>query len=166
MNSKSMRWWHLFHPITVLTTAAVATAVFALLVYIIFDGDRRPYVLYYSAPIGIPFVCFIFDRAERYKTIPKALWIVDVAVLIIALTRALVPIPLISGHAIFLSYALLTSYTKVTRITAALIMLQVAYLKIFLWHDVTILGGVILGSLAAVAYRRLRLTSKDMRVTT
>ncbi len=166
MNSNLTQRRYFFHPITVLTVAAVATAVFAFLVYSIFDGDRRLYVLYYSTPIGIPFVCFIFDRVERYKTIPKGLWVVDLAVLITALTRALLPIPLISGHAIFLSYALLTSHSKVTRITAALIMLQVAYLKIFIWHDVTILGGVILGSLAASAYRRLRLTSKDIRVTT
>ncbi len=166
MNLNSAQWRYVFHPITVLTTATVATAAFALLVYIIFDGDRRLYVLYYSAPIGIPFVCFVFDRAERYKTTSQALWVVDLAVLIIALTRILVAIPLISGHAVFLSYALLTSRTKATLITAALIMLQVAYLKIFLWHDVTIFGGVVLGSLAAIAYRRLRLTSKDILVTT
>lgn len=166
MNTNPMRWRYIFHPMTVLTTAVFATAVFALLVYIIFDGDRRLYVLYYSAPIGIPFVCFVFDRAERYKTTPTALWVVDVAVLLPALTRALVPIPLISGHALFLSFALLTSRSKVARLTASLIMLQVAFMKIFLWHDVTIVGGVLLGGFAALIYRRLGLTNLNPRVPT
>lgn len=143
-----------FHPVTVLFAAIVAAAIFALFVYLIFEGEMRQFLLVYFVPIGVPFVCFLFDRAERRASISRAEWLIDVAVLIPALIRAFVLIPIISGHALFLSYALLTSRSGVARVTAVLILLQVAYIKIFVWQDATLFGGVLVGCVAAVFYRQ------------
>ena len=143
----------IFHPVTVLVFSMIAAAIFALLVTLLFDGDLRWFLLYYFAPIGIPFVAFLFDRAEQYELASTASWALDLVVLIFALTRAFVRIPLISGHALFLAYCLLTSRSNVARITAVLVLLQVAYLKIFVTHDTALFGGVITGCLAALLFR-------------
>lgn len=44
--------------------------------------------------------------------------------------------------------------TAVARSAAAIILIQVAYLKIVLWQDPTVLGGVLLGTVAALAFQR------------
>lgn len=142
----------LFHPATVLIVSLVAAAIFAVLVAILFDGDFRWYLLYYFTPIGIPFVAFLFDRAEHYEHTSMAAWAIDLAVLIPALTRAFVRLPLVSGHALFLTYCLFATESKVARITAVLVLLQVAYLKIFVTHDTALFGGILAGCLAAFFY--------------
>ncbi len=151
----------IFHPITVLCISIVAAAIFALFVILLFDGDMRWFLLYYFTPIGIPFVAFLFDHAEQHKLTGIAAWIVDLAVLIPALTRAFVRLPLVSGHTLFLVYSLLTSRSKVARITAGLVLLQVAYLKIFVTHDTALFGGIIAGCLAALIYRRVKICQKE-----
>jgi hypothetical protein len=82
-------------------------------------------------------------------------WGIDLLVLIPALTRAFVRLPLISGHALFLTYALMSCRSAVARIAAFLVLLQVAYLKIYVTHDTALIGGVVFGYLAAIVYRRV-----------
>src|SRR5215212_434532 len=147
---------HLFHPVMVLLVSMVAGAIFALFVTLVFDGEYRWFLLYYFTPVGIPFIAFRFDRAEQYPLVSKAARALDVAVVILALTRAVIRIPLISGHAIFLVYCWLTTRSKVARVTAVLVLVQVAYLKIFVTHDTALFRGVIAGCLAALGYRRIR----------
>jgi hypothetical protein len=118
-----------FHPATVLFAALAAAVVFALLVCLAFDGEQRWFFLYYFVPIGVPFVCFLFDRAEGYASTSMAARFVDLAVSIPALIRAFILIPVISGHALFLSYSLLTSRSGVARVTALLILLEVTYIN-------------------------------------
>lgn len=144
----------LFHPAVVMAVALGAALVAATLTRIVFDGEREGFILYYSVPIGVPFVAFLFDRAERRAHRSWRLWLVDAPVIALSLTRAVVPIPHISGHVLFLAYTLLTARTAVARWTAAAIMIQVAYLKIVLWQDPTVFGGVLLGAVAALAFRR------------
>lgn len=146
----------IFHRFTVLVVSIIAAGIFAVLIHLLFDGDLRWFLLYYFVPIGIPFVAFLFDRAEQYGSISRLSWAVDLAVLIPALTRAFVRLPLISGHALFLVYSLLTSQSRVARITAGLVLVQVAYLKIFVTRDTALVGGVIMGCLAALVYQRVR----------
>ena len=145
----------LFHPVSVVGVSILAAGIFAFLITLFFDGDLRWFLLYYFTPIGIPFVAFLFDRAEQSGLASITSWVVDLAVIIPALTRAFVPLPLVSGHALFLSYCLLTSRSKVARLTAVLVLLQVAYLKLFVTHDKALFGGVIVGGLAALLYRRI-----------
>ena len=146
----------IFHPTTVLIISIVVAAIFALLISLLFEGDFQWFLLYYFTPIGVPFVAFLFDRAEHHALTSNAAWAVDLAVLIPALTRAFIRLPLVSGHTIFLTYCLLTSKSIVARITAVLVLLQVAYLKIFVTHDRALFGGLFVGCLAAFIYRRIK----------
>lgn len=143
-----------FHPATVLGVALLAALAAAALVKAVFDGELEWFLLYYFVPIGVPFVAFLFDRAERRAGLTRAQWLVDGPLVALALTRAVFPVPFISGHALFLAYALLTTRSWVGRLTAAVILLQVAYIKIALWHDPTVFGGALLGAAAAWVYTR------------
>lgn len=154
---------YIFHPVTVLAVSVVAAGLFALFVHLSFEGELRWFLLYYFTPIGVPFVAFLFDRAEQYESSSFPSWAVDLVVLIPALTRAFVRLPLISGHALFLSYCLLSTKSRIARITAFLVLLQVAYLKIFVTHDTALMGGVIAGCLAALVYRQVRRSSSAIQ---
>lgn len=73
-----------------------------------------------------------------------------------SILRARGYVPLVSGHALFLTYAVLRPGSPVTRITAAIVMLEVIYLKFFVWHDfVTPVGGIALALIAVMLVRRL-----------
>ena len=115
---------------------------YALFITLTFDGSMRRFLLYYFVPVSVPFVAFILDRLQPQ---PKPQIKIDLPVVLLALTRAIYPLPFISGHALFLTYALFSSRMVVTRLAAFCVFLQVAYLKVFAWQDTTILGGVALG---------------------
>lgn len=155
----------IFHPATVLVVSVLAAGTFAGFIHLLFDGDLRWFLLYYFVPIGIPFVAFLFDRAEQYGSGSPVSWVIDLAVLIPSLARAFVRVPLVSGHAFFLVYCLLTSRSRIARIAAFLVLLQVAYLKIFVTHDTALVGGVIVGCIAALAYRWSRQFSSALQGT-
>jgi hypothetical protein len=71
--------------------------------------------------------------------------------------RVIGNVPYVSGHTLFLSYAILGPASRITRITASLVMLEVIYLKYFVWHDpITSTTGILLGTIAAVIARRFR----------
>lgn len=129
-----------------------AAGLFALGVVLYFEGAQRSFYLYYFAPIGVPFVAFLIDRVARWPILTLRQGLVDLLVTVLALARALAEVPFISGHALFLTYALVTVRSGVGRITAALVLLQVIYLKIWVWRDPTLLGGAVLACLAALAY--------------
>ncbi len=142
-----------FAPPFVLSVSVVAALVLAALVAILFSGDSRVFLLYYYVPITVPFVAFLFDRVENWNSLSQVQVRIDLPILALALTRAFILVPLISGHALFLSYAWLTTRSTVARLTALLVLVEVAYIKIFVWHDVTLLGGLALGTGAAVWFR-------------
>jgi len=154
----------IFHPVTVLVVSILAAAIFALFIILLFEGDLRWFLLYYFVPVGIPFVAFLLDRAEGYASVSQGSLAVDLVVLIPAPTRAFVRLPLLSGHALFLVYSLLTTRSKVARLSAALVLLQVAYLKIFVTHDTALIGGIIAGSLAALIYRQVTSVNRHPHV--
>ncbi|MEM7532899.1 MAG: hypothetical protein AAF639_12030 [Chloroflexota bacterium] len=140
-----------FHPITVLFFSLGAAVIFALLSINLFGNEHHWLLLYYFTPVGIPFVAFLFDRAENIKSASVFSWVTDLLVLGPALTRAVFPVPFISGHALFLTYAVLSTRSMIARTTALLVLLQVAYLKIT-WNDTTLIGGAIFGTFAALLY--------------
>jgi len=149
------KWRHLvFHPLTVLGVSLLAALLFALLVMMWFDGSIRSLLLYYFLPIGIPFVAYLFDRAQYSNEYGLVRWSIDLLVVSLALLRAFGTIPFISGHALFLSFALLTAHSWLTRILALFIMCQVIYLKLFVWQDITLVGGIVLGCIAAICFQR------------
>lgn len=124
---------------------------------------RFPPSFFYVVPIVVPFVAFLLDRAERIREAPAVQVIIDFAIVALAMARVFTSLPLISGHTLFLSYAIGSSRSAVAVVTASLVMLQVVYLKYFVWHDpVTSTSGIILGSLAAILVRRMHTRRKEV----
>ena len=77
-------------------------------------------------------------------------FIVDALVVVLAMGRVVGNVPFVSGHTLFLTYAILSSRSIVVRVTALLVMAQTVYLKYFVWHDfVTSTSGIVLGMTAA-----------------
>ena len=138
-----------FSPLFVLGISIFIALMFAGLVMLRYEGEREFFLLYYFVPIGIPFVAYLLDRTERSREIHPLVWLIDLLVVGFSLARAFYPVPIISGHALFLTYAILTTRSWPARMTAALVMLEVLYLKIFAWHDPTLIGGIGFGFLAA-----------------
>lgn len=117
-------------------------------------GDLSNHFMY-VLPIIVPCVAFIFDRAKHFSNATLVELILDSAVVITSFMRMMGVVPLVSGHALFLAYAIARPGSKLTKITAALVMLQVIFLKFFVWHDwVSPLTGIALGLLSAFIVRR------------
>jgi hypothetical protein len=146
----------LSQPLVVVTASFIAATLFALLIVASFQGDVRAFWLYYYLPIGLPFIAFLLDRASSWHARRWMQRVIDLVVLVLSLARAVAPVPLISGHAFFLVYALLTTRSQVARIMAVAVLLEVAYLKLFVWHDATFFGGAAAGCGAALLYSWLR----------
>lgn len=142
----------LSQPRATLLTATAATILYIGWIILHHEGWREWWLIYYFAPITFPFVCFMIERINTLisTTEPRWPWLVDLPVLALSITRAFYALPFISGHAFFLSYALLTTRNTSTRISAAIVLLEVAYLKIFRWHDITLFGGMVAAGLSAV----------------
>ena len=118
-------------------------------------GDLRLHFIY-VLPIIVPFVAFLFDRGAQLRTAGWPEWVIDFIVVVASILRALGVIPLISGHALFLTYAIARPGSRLTKVTALIVMLQVLYLKIFVWHDqVTPFTGIAAGLTAAMLVRGL-----------
>jgi hypothetical protein len=147
----------LFHPAVVLSTAAVATLLFVLLFSRDprFAGPGRLILLYYHAPIGFAFTVYAFDRLARWAAIAWRQWLVEVPLIALALSRTVAPLPFFSGHALFLSYVVATPGFRLARGIAALVLVEVIVVKTFLLHDATLIGGTVIGLLAAIIVRRL-----------
>jgi len=136
-------------------SALLAALIFSMLVILIFDGDFQTFLLTYYMPVGIPFVMFCFDRLERWLGIISWQRRLDVGVILVAMARAALLIPFISGHALFLTYAFFTTQSRITRLASALVMLEVFYFKVLIWQDKTIFTGVIVGCIAAWGFHKL-----------
>jgi hypothetical protein len=145
-----------FHPLFVLACAALGILTYVTWMRWRFSGGDLSNNFMYVLPIIVPFVAFVFDRAKHFPETALVELIVDIAVVGTSIMRVIGDVPLVSGHALFLTYAIARPGTRLTRITAALVMLQVIYLKFFVWHDwVTPITGITLGLLAAFIVRRL-----------
>ncbi len=148
----------LFHPAVGLVCGLATALVMALACLYLFEGQQLAHFLSYNVPIAVPFVGFLFDRALVYLGRPgkhAASFSLDGILVALALWRAVFPLPVISGHALFLTYALITTRSAWAKIPAVVVLAEVAYFKIFLWHDVTLLGGALVGMAAALAWRTL-----------
>jgi len=145
----------IFHPLFVLACAGLGILSHAAWMRWRFPGGDLSHHFSYVLPIIVPFVAFVFDRARHFRTAGLIELAMDSAVTITALMRALGDVPLVSGHALFLTYAIARPGTRLTKIISALVMIQVIYLKIFAWHDpISPAIGITLGLLAALVGRR------------
>ena len=78
----------------------------------------------------------------------------DAPLIAVALIRGLGLIPVVSGHAMFLAYALWTSRAPLVRWTALAVLAQVAYVKGF-GADESLWWGLLAGLITGLLYRRL-----------
>jgi hypothetical protein len=151
-----------FHPLTVLFFSLIGASLYAFYATLRFSGDKLSGIYFYVVPIVIPFVAFLFDRAERFRQSNLIQLTVDILVVGTAMWRVIGNVPFISGHALFLTYALLSTGSRVAQITAAIVMLQVIYLKYIVWHDwITLTSGIVLGLLTALITWRFRKTDVE-----
>ena len=136
----------IFHPLIVLSLSLIGAALYALYVTLKFPSGSLWGQYFYVTPIVVPFAAFLFDRAAERRRATVFQLIFDALVVGIAMWRALGHVPYVSGHALFLTYALLSTRSRVAQTTAALVMLQVIYLKYVVWGDwITSTNGIALG---------------------
>ena len=154
-----------FHPLVVLTASLAGALAYAAWAMSRFDGNTLSSQYLYIVPIVVPFVAFLFDRGAEIRTAGFAVLAIDALVIATSILRARGYVPLISGHALFLIYAVLRPGSLVTRITAAIVMVETMYLKFFVWHDfVTPVGGTVLALIAVAVVRRLSKHDIDREV--
>ena len=140
-----------FHPFVVLVFSIGGALLYAVWVTWRFGGHNLTSQYVYVVPVVVPFVSFLLDRAEQFHHLRIAGLAVDFVVVGTAMMRVIGNVPLISGHTLFLTYAMLGPGSRVTRITASLLMIEVVYLKYFVWHDsISSSTGIVLGTLAAL----------------
>lgn len=150
----------IFHPLIVLSLSLIAAALYALYATLRFSGNRLWGQYFYVTPIVVPFVAFLFDRAARRTQVKALQLLLDGLVVGTAMWRVIGHVPYISGHALFLTYALLSTRSRVAQATAAVVMLQVIYLKYVVWGDwITSTNGIALGILTALI--RMCPTARD-----
>ena len=151
MSSRSL----FFRPLSVFICSLTGALIYALWASWRFAGAGLTSQYVYVVPIVIPFVAFLFDRIGEIREATAVTFIVDALVVGTAMMRVIGNVPFVSGHALFLAYAVLRPGSLVTRITAGLVMLEVIYLKFFVWHDlITPLTGAALATFAALITRR------------
>ncbi len=151
----------IFHPLIVFLVASAAALLYAGWVTWRFPGGSLTHHYIYVVPVVVPCVAFLFDRVERILTENIGQRTIDVTVVAAATMRMMGLLPLLSGHALFLTYAVIRPGSPLTRITAGGLMIEVIYLKLFVWHDpASPAVGVILGCLAGIVctYQDKRLT--------
>ncbi|HKB66665.1 MAG TPA: hypothetical protein VKC61_12490 [Pyrinomonadaceae bacterium] len=161
-----IRSW-IFHPFVVLLLSIAGALLYAAWVTWRFGAQNLQNQYLYVVPIIVPFVSFLLDRSERIKHVSITGLAIDSLVVGTSMMRVIGDVPYISGHTLFLSYAIVSPASRVTRITASLVMLEVIYLKYFVWHDpITSSTGIVLGTIAAMLARRLgRKVEPENRLT-
>ena len=121
----------------------------------------------YFVPLMVPMIAFMLDRLEHVREANFFRHGVDFLVFGLAVGRVVGDVPFISGHTLLLSYALLSSKSRVVRISALLVLAQTLYLKYFVWHDfVTSNAGIILGCALALLVSLLPNAKREERLET
>jgi len=119
-----------------------------------FNGAGQFILFAYHLPIGFAFSMFVLTEAANLNRGQLVRHYVSLIVTAASLLRVFVEIPFYSGHAFFISYMVLVTESFPARIIAALVLLDVFYVKVVLLNDPTIWGGLILG-LAAFAFQKI-----------
>ena len=159
LNSLSIQSF-IFQPIFVFLVSVLAALFYALFATLKFSGDKLINQYYYVTPIVIPFVVFLIERAKNFRLESNITKLIDSIIIVTAMWRVIADVPYISGHALFLTYAILSGYSYLGQISATIVMIEVFYLKVFIWNDwLSLLNGILLGVIAFLMAKRLRKNS-------
>jgi hypothetical protein len=115
-----------------------------------FNGAGRFILLAYHLPIGLAFSMFVLTEAANFRKDHVARHFTSILVTGLSLLRALMEVPFYSGHAFFITYMVLVTESLAARIIALLVLLDVIYVKVWLLHDPTVWGGMVLGLVAFI----------------
>jgi hypothetical protein len=80
---------------------------------------------------------------------------ISLLVIGLALARAVKEIPYYSGHALFITYMLLTVSSNLARGIAGIVLVDVIWIKVFQLHDPTVWGGIASGLIAFIIQKYL-----------
>ncbi|MFN2511082.1 MAG: hypothetical protein ABR568_06505 [Pyrinomonadaceae bacterium] len=87
----------IFHPLFVLIVALIGASIYGIYATLRFPGDTLPSHLHYVVPIIVPFVAFLFDRAERFRECSIIQFVVDALTIGAAMGRVTGHVPLCQG---------------------------------------------------------------------
>ncbi len=121
------------------------------------------FVFSYFFPVYVAFFVYFFDRLEIVTDTKWYCGVIDVLILFFSILRVFYKVPYVSGHALFLSFALFSVSRPSNRVLIFIVWLQVLLLKLFLWHDITFYGGLLLGGIAAGLWYWCRKLDKNKR---
>jgi hypothetical protein len=157
-------------PATVLIMSSVITLVFIVgmsqYIWLIkpipnWVGESRYIALLaYQAPIVFAFVPYLCDRIHQWDRLPWWQWMIELLILGLALLRVVLPVPYYSGHALFLAYALFTLSSWTSRCVFLAVLVDVVYFKLTFIHDATLLGGLLMGSIAGLGVVGVKVRSQ------
>lgn len=119
-----------------------------------YDGQPRSYRLSYFLPATVMGVLFFFDRLPRASWLGWGILGVDLTIAAAAFYRVFEPVFFYSGHAMFMTYAMLTVRSRTAFVLALIILLQTIWLKLVVWpFDLSLPGGLLIGSIMGLGHR-------------
>jgi hypothetical protein len=162
----------IFTPRLVLLCSLTGAAFVAL--YLLRSEHVRATVLdpagtfQYFVPLMVPCFAFMLERVQHARKANFFQHGVDCLIFGLAVGRVVGDVKYISGHTLLLSYMLVSSNSKIVRVTSTLVLAQTLFLKYYVWGDfVTSNVGLILGAALALSVKWVsrRFTTRERAVT-
>jgi hypothetical protein len=109
-------------------------------------------LLCYQLPVFVVFGLFAAHRYQHKSESARWQWALDCVVILISASRTLTWFLPLSGHALFLTYAIGTSASRSVRVVALLVLIEAIAIKHFWLHDdSTPWAGIGIGIVAVLA---------------
>jgi hypothetical protein len=107
----------------------------------------------YNSLIGAPLGVLVFERLRDGRPRFRVL-LLDTAVLVIAVLRMFALVPLVSGHALMMTFVALTSKTRASRVIVWASLAPAVAIKLVAWQQwASVLAGLGLAIALASAHR-------------
>lgn len=140
------------HFTSTVAIAALSGAAVAVALRLAWNPPPRTYFDY--VPIGALFGAFVLQRFVTQRARSATALACDLAAVVLPLMRVFIPpLPFVSGHTLFASYAMLTAAGRTLRAVALLVLVLAVFDKIF-WTGgwISMIAGLAAG--CALAYIR------------
>lgn len=153
------RQFTIFQPHLVFLYSLTGAALVGL--YLLLNEHVRATVLdpagtfQYFVPLMVPCFAFMFERVEHVRKANFFQHGVDFLVFGLAVGRVMgSEVMHVSGHTVLLSYMLVSSTSRIVRITSILVLGQTLFLKYYVWGDfITSNVGMVVGCALALTVR-------------